>query len=289
MAPWWGSTLQEKTGNIVDLGQLVNSLPDERNDPARLFREESFSYGGTTRGGIVSHKRVLQCPYCQTRKTFQEQGKHWYRELLESPYTSYFEEEMPTKWVETTAWLLSCDGCSKPLLELVTECCTLVTPEEWMKEELDRKVVFPAVRLAPQPVAGMPEEIARQFQEAAEVLPVSPPASAALLRLALERLCLHLGLPGKDLQERIGALVKKGLQPELEQGLEVVRVRGAHAVQAGQLDLRDDQQICLTLFTLLNLLVEELISIPTQMKRLQELLPEDMRRNMGKNGTRWQA
>jgi hypothetical protein len=238
---------------------------------------------------MMNTKRILQCPHCQTRTTFREQGKHWYREPLETDYTSYFEEEVTTKWVETTSWLLSCDGCSKPLLELVAECCTLLTPEEWVKEELDRKVVYPSVRLAPQPVAGMPEEVARQFQEAAEVLPVSPPASAALLRLALERLCLHLGLPGKDLQERIGALVRKGLKPELEQGLEVVRVIGTQAVSPGRLDLRDDQQIGLALFTLLNLLVEELISVPANMKRLQDLLPEEMRTSIGKNGTRWHA
>jgi hypothetical protein len=225
----------------------------------------------------MNYKRILQCPHCQRRTSFQEQGKHWYRETLETSYNDFFDDEVTTRWVETTAWLLSCEGCSKPLLELVTDRCLLLRPDEWTSEEVDRKVVYPLVRLAPPPVAGMPEQVARDFQEAAEILPISPPASAALLRLALEKLCLHLHLGGKDLRERMAVLVKQGLRPELEQALESVRVMGKHAVLAGMLDVRDDQHTVLTLFTLLNLLVEEFISIPAQMKRLSDLLLEQDR------------
>jgi hypothetical protein len=238
---------------------------------------------------MMNPKRILQCPSCHTRTTFQEQGKHWYREPLETAFTSIGEKEVTPKWLETTAWLLSCESCSKVLLELVAECCTSLTPGEWVKEEVDRQIVYPSVRLAPAPVANMPEEVVGYFQEAAEVLPVSPSACAALLRVALERLCLHLGLPGKDLQERMDVLVRKGLRPELEQGLEVVRVIGPYAIPAGRLDPRDDRQIALALFTLLNLLVEDLLSLPAHMKRLQELLAEDLLTRSGKNGTRWHA
>jgi hypothetical protein len=225
----------------------------------------------------MNDQRILLCPHCHRRTSFQEQGKHWYRETLETSYNAFFDEEVTTRWLETTAWLLSCEGCSRPLLELVSDRCTLLTAQEWTREEVDRKVVYPLVRLAPAPVTGIPEEVARAFQEAADVLPISPSASAALLRLALEQLCVHLQLAGKDLRERLAGLVKQGLRPELEQALERVRVMGKQAVQPGLLDVRDDEHTVLLLFTILNLLVEECISLPAHRKRLANLLIEQDR------------
>jgi uncharacterized protein DUF4145 len=67
---------------------------------------------------------------------------------------------------------------------------------------------------------------------------------------------------GKDLNEDIGALVKGGLPVLVQQSLDALRVIGNNAVHPGVLDLRDDQPTALSLFHLLNLIVEEQIAKP---------------------------
>src|SRR5665647_176830 len=106
----------------------------------------------------------------------------------------------------------------------------------WIKD----KMVYPVVSLAPLPSNDMPEDVKADYMEAASIVEMSPRASSALLRLALEKLMIHLGVNGDDINSKIGSLVKKGILTEIQQSLDFVRVIGNESVHPGELDLKDD-------------------------------------------------
>ena len=54
---------------------------------------------------------------------------------------------------------------------------------------------------------------------------------------------VHLELKGKNIDDDIGALVKRGLDARIQKALDVVRVVGNNAVHPGQIDLRDDNEL----------------------------------------------
>ena len=140
----------------------------------------------------------------------------------------------------------------------------------------------PSHHVAPDPIAEMPEDVKREYEEARAVLSQSPRASAALLRLALQKLCIHLGQPGERLNTEIKALIQeKKLKPQIEQALHIVRVIGNNAVHPGEMDMDDNQKMALSLFAVMNLIVEETIVIPKQINELWGALPEDARKATG--------
>lgn len=70
------------------------------------------------------------------------------------------------------------------------------------------------------------------------------------------------------------SLVGKGLEPKLQQALDIVRVVGNEAVHPGQIDLRDDRQTALQLFQLINIIADAMLSRPKQIADLYGKLPE---------------
>ncbi len=83
----------------------------------------------------------------------------------------------------------------------------------------------------------------------------------------------HLTEKGKDLNEDIASLVKKGLEVDVQQALDVVRVIGNNAVHPGVIELKDDRATALKLFELVNIIVERRISTPKRIAALFEGLP----------------
>ena len=136
------------------------------------------------------------------------------------------------------------------------------------------RLVFPQSGEAPQPNPDMPDDIRRDYDEASTILDQSPRGAAALIRLAIQKLCKELGQPGKNINDDIGALVKGGLDPRVQQALDAVRVIGNSAVHPGQIDLRDDRATAETLFKLLNLIVDKTISEPKHVAEVYASLPE---------------
>lgn len=143
----------------------------------------------------------------------------------------------------------------------------------WYSQQL----VYPHSSTAPAPNPDLPEEIAADYREAGDVLALSPRSSAALLRLAIQKLCVFLGQPGKNLNDDIGALVKDGLPARVQKPLDVVRVIGNNAVHPGKIDLRDDVRTATSLFELVNLITEYMISAPKRIDAMYQGLPEEAR------------
>jgi hypothetical protein len=144
------------------------------------------------------------------------------------------------------------------------------------------RLLFPAQKIGVSPNADLPPEVIRDFEEARKIADASPRGAAALLRLCIQKLCLHLGEKGKDLDEDIGNLVKKGLSPLVQKSLDVVRVIGNEAVHPGVLDLKDDRNTVTTLFQLLNVIADQMISHPKTVQTMYEKLPETKRKAIEK-------
>lgn len=106
----------------------------------------------------------------------------------------------------------------------------------------------------------MPSEIRAHFEEAREIFFLSPRGAAALLRLAVQKLCAVLGESGENINDDIASLVGKGLPVKVQQALDTLRVIGNDAVHPGQIDLNDNRDIAASLFELLNIIIDEMIS-----------------------------
>lgn len=148
------------------------------------------------------------------------------------------------------------------------------------------KMVYPNVGAAPLPNPDLSNDIKVDYEEARLISSTSPRGAAALLRLAIQKLCTELGEKGDDLNTAIGNLVKKGLNSRIQQALDSVRVIGNEAVHPGQMDLRDDAQTVGKLFGLVNLIADGMIS---QVKRVDEIyqnLPEEKKEQIRKRNSK---
>jgi len=138
-------------------------------------------------------------------------------------------------------------------------------------------MVYPATVTAPAPHPEMPADVAADYEEARNVAQQSPRAAAALLRLCVQKLCVYLGEPGKNINADIAALVKKGLPEQIQQTLDVVRVVGNNAVHPGVISADDVAGVCGSLFDLVNYIVEDRVARPAKVKSLYESIPQALR------------
>jgi hypothetical protein len=135
------------------------------------------------------------------------------------------------------------------------------------------RLIYPAIPTSILPNEDMPDDVRLDFNEAAAIVDNSPRGAAALLRLSIQKLMPHLGLKGKNINDDIGELVKRGLDGRIQQALDVVRVVGNNAVHPGQIDLQDDKATAIKLFGLVNLIVEAMIATPKHIEKMYGELP----------------
>jgi len=126
------------------------------------------------------------------------------------------------------------------------------------------------------PNSDLPTEIIKIYNEASKVLPDSPRASAALSRLAIQHLVDFL-LPNEkgDLNNKIGVLVRTGLSPMIQQALDTVRVIGNNAVHPGIIEIEDNYDLAKNLLDLINVIANQLITLPKQIDELYSTLPDN--------------
>ncbi|HAD87193.1 MAG TPA: hypothetical protein DCG48_07510 [Rhodospirillaceae bacterium] len=148
---------------------------------------------------------------------------------------------------------------------------------------LHDRLIHPTIRRGAEPNEDLSPEVVRDYNEARDIIDRSPRGAAALLRLAIQKLCRELD-PGEDnLNQNIKNLVARGLNKRVQQSLDIVRVIGNEAVHPGVLDLKDDVATAEKLFSLVNLIAEQMISMPKHIDDLYEnVVPEDKRKAIEK-------
>lgn len=130
---------------------------------------------------------------------------------------------------------------------------------------------------APQPNPDLPADVRLDYDEAGRIMQLSPRGAAALLRLAIQKLCKELGEKGQNIDDDIASLVKKGLDVRVQRALDIVRVIGNESVHPGHIDLRDDVGTAEKLFALVNLVADAMISQPKHIEDLYGALPQTKR------------
>jgi hypothetical protein len=185
----------------------------------------------------VFHDTKFHCPHCQV---FAQQ--HWHTASIAAIYA--------------VCEVSNCDHCNKYIF--------------W----LDEKIIYPQKIVVAPPNPDLNEDIIKDYNEAATVFPYSARASAALLRLALQKLCKQLGEKGKNINDDIKSMVAKGLNPTIQQALDSLRIIGNNAVHPGEINLEEEPEKVLKLFELLNVIANQMITAPKEIERLFGSFPE---------------
>jgi len=144
-----------------------------------------------------------------------------------------------------------------------------------------KEMVYPFRGDAPIPNPDMPEDAKKDYEEAASIFTKSPRGASALLRLGIQKLCQHLGGSGENTNQDIKKLVQGGLPKKVQQALDSVRVIGNHSVHPGQIDT-DNPKVAASLFTLVNLITDYMISKPKEVEAIYESLPDKDKENIQK-------
>jgi hypothetical protein len=145
----------------------------------------------------------------------------------------------------------------------------------WPSKSSTSQLIYPIAAVGSPPNDDLSDDVRKDFQEARGIANRSPRGAAALLRLALQKLCAELGYNQHHLNDAIDALIKEEVLPKvLQQSLHAVRVIGNESVHPGQMDIRDDRDTAMALFDLVNLIAERLISEPKAAKAIYASLPE---------------
>ena len=175
---------------------------------------------------------AFNCPYCGAYSNM-----NWY-ELYFSTY--YGNDHFPIN----DSRLSQCTCCKQYML--------------WVNKEM----ILPSNSTAPMPHNDMPDDVKKIYYEAREILAKSPKGASALLRLALQMLCDKLVPGNKNINDKIGELVKNGLPSKLQQAFDLVRIVGNNAVHPGEINFDDNPEMANRLFGLLNIIVEYMIAKP---------------------------
>lgn len=136
---------------------------------------------------------------------------------------------------------------------------------------------------APPANSDMPDNVKNYYNEARSIVNKSPAGACALLRLSLQHLLPHIGGKGKNINDDIQDLVKKGLNNKIQKSLDSCRVIGNEAVHPGQIDFQDKPDIAYQIFKCLNFIVEKMISEDKEINSFYDkILPDDKKQAIKK-------
>lgn len=196
----------------------------------------------------------------------------FYKKAFNCPHCGAFAH---MRWLSQNTlvyYQVICDHCEEYSLWRVTE--TGVNSSSPQKGEM----LYPDFGSAPLPSEDMPENVKKDYEEAARIFIKSPRGAAALLRLGLQKLCIHLGEKGKNINDDIRSLVEKGaFSGQVVKVADTLRITGNNAVHPGQIVDEDFDKVAAKMFDLINFIVKKAITEPKELDELYQLMPENAR------------
>lgn len=203
----------------------------------------------------------FHCPHCDVF------AKQFWAHLSADNYYSNTAIHYLDKFSETIEreWTISkCEHCKKKII--------------WLNQD----IIYPRSIPVSLPNEDLSEDIKKDYLEAANIFNDSVRSSAALLRLALQKLCVQLGEEGKNINEDIGAMVRKGLNPLVQKSLDSLRIAGNNAVHPGEINLEEEPEKVLKLFELINFIADKMITEPKEIAGFYDELPENAKEQIKK-------
>jgi len=136
------------------------------------------------------------------------------------------------------------------------------------------QLVWPRRAGGPEPELHAPPNVQREYEEASQTLEASPRGAAALLRLAIEKLCKELGVSGESVKDDIALFVREDVDARVQKVLDAARIIESNAMRPGQIGLGDDRATAETLSGLVNLICEKMIVEPRHLQAVYTKLRE---------------
>lgn len=189
-------------------------------------------------------KPSFTCPHCDA---FSEQIWHPLQFQLAA-----------SSWAGSYLWQARCTVCNK-----ISYWMTGPSPAHTM--------IWPTSFGGPPASDDMPEDVEAIYSEARSIMNLSPRASSALMRLALEALLADLYPEAGNLNATIGAAAKAGLSEHLIKAMDVLRFNGNEAIH--EINREDTPETAASLARILNMVIERLITEPKQIAELHAQMP----------------
>lgn len=211
-------------------------------------------------------QKYFVCPHCKTNASHSWQQTAFYNEYISASFTDN---------------AVSRDEFDSFYISFCTHCHKVAV---W----IDGKMVYPDVYIH-EPNVDMPSQVLNVYKEAMSVANKSPRCACALLRLSIELLCdcEEINAKGRNLDEKIRFLVEKGLPIDVQMALDTVRVIGNKAIHAGNISVDyDNIDVANTLFSLVNMISQYLITNNKKLKELYAKLPKSAINSINQRNTK---
>ena len=108
----------------------------------------------------------------------------------------------------------------------------------------------------PTKIDRTPELAEEDLEEAAAILNKFPRGAAALMRVCIQKLVPLLEDNGEQLNQHVSSLVRKGLEVEMQQAMEVLQVLRSDPSQLNPLESQADRETALRFLDSLKAVLE---------------------------------
>ncbi|OHR71173.1 hypothetical protein HMPREF3291_00190 [Bacillus sp. HMSC76G11] len=146
-------------------------------------------------------------------------------------------------------------------------------------------MIYPSEITVEPPNLDMPGDIQAIYNEARSIANLSAKSAAALLRLALEKLLVHVGAKKGNIDAMIQDLIEKGIitaSGSVRKALDSLRLLGNAGVHSTGINLDEDPQAAFALFKILNFVVDKLITEEKDVEAIYAFVPEGKRESLDK-------
>ncbi|WP_070865515.1 DUF4145 domain-containing protein [Neisseria mucosa] len=201
---------------------------------------------------------------------------YFYKDAFNCPHCGVFAHMKWVSYEPNVYYKAICAHCKKDSFWRITQINGSASNNGFMVNI--GTMLYPDFCSAPLPAEDMPEDVKKDYEEAARIFIKSPRGAAALLRLGLQKLCIHLGEEGKNINADIRSLVKKEvLSGQVVKVADTLRITGNNAVHPGQIVDEDFDKVAAKMFDLINFIVKKAITEPKELDELYQLMPENAR------------